>query len=495
MSCILHWNAIALELSRRDHSQGYANGQHSGPTRTSRALAIAHIAIYNAVAAVRRPDALYGGLGPSQPLDPKADVDAVVAGAASRALCLLYPRQVQLIEDSVSCPPGSPLYEAGVEIGEAVFNSRLDDCSHLSDPSAPASVPPPDKQPGRAYGMHQPDPFEPQQPLLGRHWGKVTRFMKKDHQTIQPYPGSGSTSLLDNDDYRCDYDEVKAKGARQGSSRSVEETMQGIYWGYDGANGLGVPPRLYNQIVRSVLRDRMTTGKGGPEPLDDFQTAQLFAKVNVAMADAGIDAWEHKYDKKNNLWRPVVGIRKEHAGHDSGSGPDYFWAPLGAPQTNQPGTGPRTPPFPAYPSGHATFGAAMFQVLRLHFGKPAITVAEVIDATPKTENGDDPFCFVSDELDGIAVDADGSIRTRVERGFKSYAYAVLENALSRVYLGVHWRFDGIAREGAQGDKLDVGGVPLGLKIGIEAHEWFEALGGASRSSADGEAHAPQQSGT
>mgnify|MGYP001081358799 CR=1 FL=1 len=45
------------------------------------------------------------------------------------------------------------------------------------------------------------------------------------------------------------------------------------------------------------------------------------AVLNGAMADAGIDAWHHKY--VNNLWRPVVGIRAEAAPHR-----DPFWAPL-----------------------------------------------------------------------------------------------------------------------------------------------------------------------
>ena len=46
MNPVLYWNAVLLEASRRDHSQGYANGQQSGPTNTSRAMAIVHLAIH-----------------------------------------------------------------------------------------------------------------------------------------------------------------------------------------------------------------------------------------------------------------------------------------------------------------------------------------------------------------------------------------------------------------------------------------------------------------
>ena len=80
------------------------------------------------------------------------------------------------------------------------------------------------------------------------------------------------------------------------------------------------------------------------------------------MADAGIAIWESKYYYE--FWRPVTGIREA----DPGTGPtglgdgnpatvgDPTFSPLGAPASNL--TGPNfTPPFPAYPSGHAASAA------------------------------------------------------------------------------------------------------------------------------------------
>ncbi|NJQ96593.1 MAG: vanadium-dependent haloperoxidase [Hydrococcus sp. CSU_1_8] len=140
-------------------------------------------------------------------------------------------------------------------------------------------------------------------------------------------------------------------------ARTADETLIGIFWAYDGAAGLGTPPRLYNQIVR-----RLAIAKGNTEA----QNARLFALVNAAMGDAGILAWDQKYI--HDLWRPVVGIRE----HDESFGPaateanndisndgDPFWLPLGAPNSNSTKKN-FTPNFPAYPSGHATFGAAAF---------------------------------------------------------------------------------------------------------------------------------------
>ncbi len=94
-----------------------------------------------------------------------------------------------------------------------------------------------------------------------------------------------------------------------------------------------------------------------------------------------------------------------------------------------------TPPFPAYPSGHATFGGALFQILREFWP----------DSTK--------FSFVSDEFNGKNLDIFGNPRPLHPVSYSSFSEAELANAASRIYNGVHWNYDADS------------GILLGNKVG------------------------------
>src|SRR5947209_20630852 len=50
---VMEWNTVAIEAAKEDHAIG-APGLQFGPTRTSRALAIESIAVYDSVNAIDR---------------------------------------------------------------------------------------------------------------------------------------------------------------------------------------------------------------------------------------------------------------------------------------------------------------------------------------------------------------------------------------------------------------------------------------------------------
>jgi hypothetical protein len=414
MDAILYWNDVALEAGARDHTGSPAPLEQGGPTRTARALAIVHLAMYDAFNSI---EGFYTPYLSNPPIPvPGASAHAAIGEAALTTLSQLYPSQyprfLQAHEVFLAGLIGADSEIAdgrthGKKVAEELLDLRHMDGSCVSVPYVSSLEP----------GRHRPDPLHPNQGYLTPHWGRVKPFgiPSAEDFVAEPFPPLNSAR------YAQDFNDVKEKGALTGSTRTPEETTIGLFWAYDGAQKLGTPPRLYNQIVRVIAEQQGNSLE---------QNARLFALVNMAMADAGIQCWYSKYFY--DLWRPAVGVREAdpHWGptglgdDNSETEGDPYWLPLGAPRTNQVGAKNFTPNFPAYPSGHATFGAASLDMVRLFY-----------------DTDDIAFEFVSDELNGESLDVEGYVRTRHNRPFIRLSDAIEENGRSRVYLGVHWQFD------------------------------------------------------
>lgn len=418
------WNAVALDANALDHTEladGETGlfGEQFGPGRSSRALAMVHIAMFEAV------NAIDGGCRSFLKLAPPgrpASMAAAIAQAAHDVLTALYPSQAVsfgelLAADLASLPKGRPKAE-GLELGARAAAALLalrsnDGSQHLE---ASMGI---DYIPGEPAGEWRQDPVSKMPLVLGMRWGAVTPFALRssaDFRAVPP-PALGSA------EYTTAYTEAKSLGGDgvvTPTTRSPEQTRIGLFWAYDGTPGLGTPQRLYNQIAIHIAIQKRS-------PV--VETARLLALVNMAMADAGIAAWESKFHYR--FWRPVTGIREANTGMGpTGLGDgnpatiaDPTFMPLGAPASNL--MGPNfTPPFPSYPSGHATFGAALFQTLRRFYGTDAIA-----------------FTFTSDELNGVTLDNQSVARPLSPRRFATLSQAEEENGQSRIYLGIHWAFD------------------------------------------------------
>src|SRR5262245_31001121 len=410
---VLRWNAVALDAEKNDYALGHTPVQ-GGPTRDSRALAIVHDAMFDAVNSI---DGRFTPYLTQAPDARGASVEAAAAQAAHDTLTQLYPDQAATFDaalaDTLAGVPDGRAEDKGVAVGKyvaaAILAARADDGSSATSDYHPIGKP----------GHHQPDPLHPGQGFLGPAWGQVTPFAMPDVASFRAPPPPPMTSAA----YTAAFNEVKVFGAadaetsdRNGDGRpdrTAEQTQIGIYWGYDGSPGLGTPPRLYNQITR-VVAEQQHNGVS--------DNARLFALVNIAMADAGIQAWDTKY--AYDFWRPVVAIRAAQSDRNPDTVREVGWAPLGAPRSNDPGGTNFTPPFPAYTSGHATFGAAAFHTLANFYGRDDIT-----------------FSFTSDEFNGVTRDQTGAVRPVLTRTFHSLSAAAEENGQSRIYLGIHWSFD------------------------------------------------------
>jgi membrane-associated phospholipid phosphatase len=418
---LAYWNEVALRAVAVDHTPSTAGAvapEQLGPTRTSRALAIVHIAIHDALNAVWRRAPGYSG-----PLPALADSspDAAIAQAAHDTLVALYPRQAQrldawLAEDLARLPAGRGKY-SGIDLGRraaaAILALRADDGMYQGEPVVGQDYPA-----GTAPGQWRPDPDGWSTIAMGAHWYHIRPFVLSSAAQFRAPPPPDMRSMT----YERAFEEVKTMGGdgvRTATRRTPDQTVMAIYWSYDGTAWIGTPPRMYNQITVQLALAR---------PGSALDLARVLALVNVAIADATIAVWETKFHY--DFWRPVTAVRAASPGsspdgHGDGNRAthaDPGWTPLGSPASNL--IGPNfTPPFPAYPSGHAGLGGALFQMLRRLYG----------DAVR--------FSFVSDEFNGITRDNQGRVRPYLPRSFRSLSQAEEENGQSRIYQGVHWQFD------------------------------------------------------
>lgn len=473
---VYYWNHVGLELNRLTHSLA---GPQTGPTVSSRVLGILHLAIHDAYFAIKQGYNTYLTAGESLPdVSGANDAEMAVAGSAVTVLEAFYARRNIGAEFSIdtaeqldrflrqsvdfqSVDALSESYRFGVDVGRAMLafligpgDTGADQGAYKpkegryyfdDEPTNPVRLVPVDpnnpKGPKKAvriyhapfYGMTA-KRFAVQMTVDGTPNGEPT-----DHAIADPPVGFGTNDVPEYEDSVRDVIRMGGNPALNSTLRRPYQTAAAYYWAYDGANLIGTPPRLYNQILRKVAWNMK---------LQDCEDAnadfvRLFALVNTAMTDAGILCWREKYCFE--FWRPLSGVREE--GPPLG---DPFWLTLGAPDTNT-NKVPFKPPFPAYPSGHATFGAAAFQTMRLYYKHRDNKNYEL-------DGPDDiKFSFVSEELNGVSrdlrqeydpdrpiTDQPGDVRTKVCRSFGSLWEAMYENAVSRVWLGVHWRFDAFA---------------------------------------------------
>ena len=415
-----HWNEIAINASGLDHTPdpiGNTRGDQLGPGRSARAIAIVHIAIFDAVNAIEGKFESFSGI-------PRAgantSMDAAIAKAACDTLVAMFPSQESafeaLLAEDLNQIPNGPAKTNGIELGrisaEAILEQRLTDLSDHEEPQYGV-----DHMPSPDAGHWRQDPISQIPLAVGAYWGTVQPFvLQSTSQFRVPAPPA-----MNSPEYAAAYNEVKrlgGDGVVTPTERTADQTDIGLFWAYDGTPSLCAPPRLYNQITIAIARQRNS---------NTMDTARLLALVNTALADAGTSSWESKYYW--DVWRPITGIREaDGAGAHGGDGnpgtdDDPTFTPLGAPASNL--TGPNfTPPFPAYPSGHAVFGGALFQTLRNFYHTDHIK-----------------FTFVSDELNGETLDNAGNPRPLRPRTFRTLSQAEEENGQSRIYLGIHWSFD------------------------------------------------------
>ncbi|TXF90749.1 vanadium-dependent haloperoxidase [Neolewinella aurantiaca] len=244
-------------------------------------------------------------------------------------------------------------------------------------------------------------------PALLPHWGKAMTFAALPTDVVEAPPVfsvvSGSQLYQEAEQVMTLVNSIKAGG-------SHEEHWIGEFWSDD------CPILTFTPAGRQLS---ITNQLVAIERLDMLETVAAYAKVSMAISDAGVRCWSEKY--RHNYLRPIDYIR-EHMGE-----PD--WNTVMCPDGSG---GFFTPSFPAYPSGHATFGGAAAVVLEEIFGAD--------------------YTFTDRSHEG-RTEFNGTPRT-----FTSFRAMAIENGYSRIPLGVHFASDSDA------------GVELGFTVGQRVND-------------------------
>ena len=433
---VTDWNATLRTVIQLD---GASTSSMANPGWSTRSMAMTNGAIYDIHQARNRthqPLRVSGTITSDDVRDAAVNQAAYTLlttlynGSASNAAALAaYNTRMATISDTAA-------KNAGISLGNDVA------ATYLADRAGDGSAVSGSYAVNPAAGHWSSDPFHPGQSPWGPGWGTVTPFAIASQTAIRtttPHlevpaltaPTGDLSGILGSATYATYYNEVKDLGAVNSTSRTADQTEIGLFWGYDRPT-LGPPPVLFNKALGEIVEQI------GTNTAD--QNARLFAMASAAMADASITAWDAKF--AYDFWRPVTAIQRGGEDGNAATVADAGWQPLGAPGAPD-GTGASdfTPPFPAWPSGHATMGAAMFRTVENFYGTNSYAAI----------TGSATYALTSDELlpgiwDTGTTPADvvrtfSSFTTHLDGGSPDLMSPEWENAISRVYLGIHWRFD------------------------------------------------------
>lgn len=391
-SAVLDWNEAATRAA-----SAACLAPNDNPLNESRMYAMAQLAVHDALNAIdRRADSYGPALTARRSASPRAAVAAAAHDTLVSAIAEIqapvpqscrdagvasvdrfYAAQLHQLRDGRSKRRGLAV---GHRAADQIIALRRGDGADT--PLVVASFPQ-----GTTPGVWR---FTPDVPFaFAPGWGRVKPFGLRD---ADQFSGAGPLRLTSGR-YARDLNEIKAlggDGVTTPTRRSAEQTEIALFW-------LESSPTMWNRIGRQLAASHR---------LDGWQQARLLGQLNVALADGYIASFAKKYEEL--FWRPVTAIRQAGSDSNPRTEPDPTWTPLRT-----------TPPIPDHDSAHAVEGGAAAGVLRSFFGTDRLRFAVCSDSLP----------------DGACGSDDPTLRR-----FRSVTRAAGENAVSRVYVGFHFRY-------------------------------------------------------
>jgi membrane-associated phospholipid phosphatase len=364
-----------------------------------RAVAMMHLAMHDAINSIHRHYAAYAFEGDGGGADPVA----AAAQAAYEIAVSEYPNKKaswdKELRGWLDAGAGGRSKQKAIELGKksaaAILERRAgdgwnDETEYRWHPMAPG-----------VYAEFHEHSGTPEGFVFGAGWASVKPFALRSQKRFRALP----PPAIESDEYTRAYNEVKEVGRFESRSRTQDQTHLALWW------------KEFVESSHNRLARRIVAASGA----DLWSAARMLALLNLSIVDAYISSFDSKFFY--NHWRPFTAIR--WAAHDGNprTEPDLQWN----------NTHRHTYAFPSYPSAHGAACGAAMTVLSNAFGD------------------DYPFTMEIREVDSAGPMSPKMRMDPPTRSFESFSAAAVECALSRVYLGIHFRYDSIEgnRQGRQ----------------------------------------------
>ena len=359
-------------------------GQQPATIFAVRSFAMMHAAMFDAVNSI---DRTYTPYLTDVPGTRHASIEAAAAQAARDVLVGLYPTRTAIYDAELADSLAGieeTSKQQGIRVGQSVAAHML--AARANDGW---NVTPPPYVLPLTPGNWQPTP--PNFPTAGfTQFPAVVPFAIGSSTRFAPNPPPALTSA----EYARDFNEVKELGSATSATRTADQTQVARLWA--NVNTPTIATFVWNNVARTVAISRNNT---------TAENARLFALLNIALHDALQTTMTSKFHY--GLWRQVTAIRRADEDGNPDTAPDVNWTSLLI-----------NPPYPSYAGNMASY-TSQSTILALVFGRDDI-----------------PFQHTWDGAGGA---------TRSYVGFTAMAD---EQANSRIYGGIHFRFDNVAGQSA-----------------------------------------------
>lgn len=391
---LLHWNELIFKTAVAEDGLMTLKGV--------RTAAMMHTAVHDALNSIFPLYQGYAFIEKTQWLNP----EVIASQAAYQIARAQYPDQgpvfqqeldkvLSLIEDSPAKTDAIYIAEAAAK---AVLDKRKDDrwngeASYDFHPMAPG-----------VYAEFNEHSGTPEGFIFGAGWANAETFLLDGPAQFRSPPPPD----IKSEAYTNAFEEVKNYGSHESEVRTDDQTHLAMWWKDFVENS-------HNRLARDLVEK---------EKLNLWEGARLFALLNLTVYDAYVNVFDNKFHY--NHWRPYTAIRWAANDENPDTEPDPDWNNLHK----------HTYAFPSYPSAHGTASSAAMTVLANTLGK----------------GNEYSFSMRTDSVDKAGPFSGKVAMNPPTRSFEKFSDAGLEAAMSRVYLGIHFRYD--SEEGhALGNKI------------------------------------------